>query len=255
MRDAQSGRIFHGWAAEIFLPRSFAMPKFFKLEIYEKLWNDAVFAFQRGEPKLDRHLPDKAGDLRRGVTLLFRPPPEVRDTVADFMSQFAEVCPGQYFYQPEELHITLLSVITTSELWEQEMDRFQKCRPLIGRTLTAQRPFRIKFHGVTASPDSILVQGFPLDDGLTAIRTALRETFASAGFGDMLDRRYKVTAAHITIMRFCRPCPNIQRLVAFLKENRQTNFGECEIRKIELIFGDWYASANTVKTLEQYELH
>jgi hypothetical protein len=64
-----------------------------------------------------------------------------------------------------------------------------------------------------------------------------------------------VTAAHITLMRFCRPCPDIQRLVAFLKENRQTYFGECEISKLELIFGDWYASADKVETLEEYNLY
>jgi 2'-5' RNA ligase len=237
------------------LPRPSGIAKFLKLEIYEKLWNDAVSAFERGEQKIDRYLPDKAADTRRGTTLIFRPPANVRNAIAEFVGRFAEVCPGQYFYRPEELHITVLSIITMTELWEEEMDRFEKCRPLIGAALTGQRPFKMKFSGVTASPDSILIQGFPSGDGLSEIRTALREAFARAGFTDMLDRRYKVTAAHITLMRFCRPCPDIQRLVAFLKENRQTYFGECEISKLELIFGDWYASADKVETLEEYNLY
>lgn len=229
-------------------------PKFTKLEIYEKLWNEAVFAFERGEQKIDRHLPDKTGDLRCGVTLLLRPSAIVRDAVTDFMSRLARICPGQYFYKPQELHVTALSIISGTELWQREMDRFQKCRPIIGEVLKAQRPFKMKFHGVTASPDSILIQGFPLDDGLAAIRIALREAFARAGFADMLDRRYKVTAAHITIMRFCRPCADMKRLLAFLKEIRQTNFGECEIGKLQLILGDWYGSADRVRMLEEYQL-
>jgi 2'-5' RNA ligase len=237
-----------------FLLRSPGAPKFFKLEIYEKLWNAAVPAFERGAERIDRHLPDKTRDLRRGVTLLCRPLPIARGAVTDFMGRLAEICPRQYFYQPEELHVTVLSIITMTELWEQEMDRFKECRPLIGRALSGQRPFKIKFYGVTASPDSILIQGFPLNDGLGAIRTSLRQTFTRAGFADMLDRRYKVTAAHITIMRFSRPCPDSTRLVAFLGENRQTNFGECEIGELELIFGDWYASSDKVKTLEAYSL-
>jgi 2'-5' RNA ligase len=224
------------------------------LEIYEKLWNDAVSAYQLGKQRIDPHLPGKTGDQRRGITLIFRPCAMVRDAVAGFIAKLADICPGQYFYRPEELHITLLSIITMMESWEQEMPRFRQSRPIIGRVLKARRPFKIRFHGVTASPDSLLIKGFPLDDGLAQIREALREAFARAGFADMLDRRYKVTAAHITVMRFCRPCPQMNRLLAFLKESRETTFGECEINRIQLILGDWYASADRVETLEEYSL-
>lgn len=236
------------------MPGSVAMPKFIELEIYEKLWNDAVSAFERGEQKIDPHLPHKSTDRRRGVTLIFRPSAAVQDPVAGFGGKLAETCPGQYYYQPEELHVTVLSIITMTELWELEMERFQMCRPIIGEALRAQRPFKIRFQGVTASLDSVLIQGFPLSDGLATIRTALREAFTRAGFGDMLDRRYKVTAAHISLMRFSRPCPEMKRLLAFLKENRETSFGECEIDKLQLILGDWYASADKLQTLEEYRL-
>jgi 2'-5' RNA ligase len=236
------------------LPHSFATPKSLELEIYEKLWNDSVSAFERGETKLDPHLPNKTKDGRRGVTLVFRPLANVRDAVADFIQRLAEICPGQYFYRPQELHITVLSIFTMTELWQEELERFQQCRPIIADALRVQRAFGMEFRGVTASPDAILVQGFPADDGLETIRAELRSSFARSGFADMLDRRYKVTAAHITAMRFCRRGPDIQRLLAFLKENRQTNFGECRIHKLELILGDWYASADRVETLEKYRL-
>jgi 2'-5' RNA ligase len=224
------------------------------LEIYEKLWNEAVSAFERGEPKLDPYLPNKTKDVRRGVTLVFRPAANVRNAVADFVSRLADICPGQYFYQPQELHVTALSIFTMTELWREEMERFQQCRPIIGDVLRRQRAFGIKFRGVTASPDAVLIQGCPADDGLETIRAELRNAFARAGFADMVDRRYKVTAAHITAMRFCRPVSEIQRLLAFLKENRRSDFGECEIDKLELIFGDWYASSDKIETLEEYPL-
>ena len=125
---------------------------------------------------------------------------------------------------------------------------------MIGEVLRDQRPFKIEFRGVTASPDSVLIQGFPLNDGLETMRRQLREVFANAGFGDMLDRCYKVTAGHISVMRFCRPALDSKRLLAFLKETRQTSFGECRIHTLELILGDWYASADKVKILEEYRL-
>lgn len=188
------------------------------------------------------------------MTLIFRPAADVRDAVADFIHRLTRFCPEQYFYRPEELHITILSIFSGTELWKQELERLQRCQPIIGKALKTQHPFKIKFHGVTASPDSVLIQGFPLDDGLAAIRTALRDSFARKGFGDMLDRRYKVVAAHITIMRFCRPCPDMKPLLKFLKENRQTDFAQCEIDRLELVLGDWYASADKVTTLEEYQL-
>lgn len=230
------------------------MPKFISLEIYKKLWSDAIAAFERGQPILDRHLPDMTNDSRRGVTLVFRPAANVCDAVSDFIGRFADILPGQYFYRREELHITVLSIFSGTENWRQELERFERCRPIIGEVLKIERRFKIKFRGVTASPDSVLIQGFPWDDGLANIRTALRDAFSREGFADMLDRRYKATAAHISIMRFCHPCANMKPLLAFLRENRQTNFGECEIDRLELILSDWYASSERVKILEEYRL-
>ena len=223
-------------------------------EIYDRLWNEAVSAFERGEPKLDPHLPEKTNDLRRGVTLVCRPCAGVRDRVAGFIKRLSAFCPGQYFYRPEELHVTVLCVITGTPLWREQMPRAEASIPLIEEALRRQPSFQIKFRGLTAAPDSVMIQGFPVGEGLTNIREAVREAFSRAEFGDMLDRRYKVTAAHITIMRFCKPDADLQPLLAFLKENRETNFGECEFKNIQLIFGDWYASANTVRTLKVYPL-
>lgn len=224
------------------------------MEIYEQLWQDAVAAFERGEQKTDVHLPDKARDSRRGVTLVFRPSAAVLDVVVDFIGRLEAVCPGQYFYQREEMHVTVLSIITMTESWRAEMDRFEKCRHIIRDVLNGQRTFKVRFSGVTASPDSVMIQGFPKDDGLAAIRDTLRGTFTRAGFGDMLDRRYKVTAAHISIMRFCKAGADMKRLLAFLKESREVDFGECNVDRLELIFSDWYASADTVKVMEEYRL-
>ena len=224
------------------------------MEIYEKLWNDAVSAFERGQPRLDPHLPDKTNDSRRGVTLVFRPAANVRDAVADFIGRLTDISPGQYFYRREELHITVLAIFSGTEHWRQEWERFEQCRPIIGEVLKTQRPFKIRFQGVTASPESVLIQGFPSDDGLATIRNALRDAFAREGFADMLDRRYKVVTAHITIMRFWRPRPDMKPLLTFLKENRQTEFGQCDVDRLELILGDWYASAKNVKTVEEYRL-
>ena len=218
------------------------------------LWAEAVAAFERGAPQLDPYLPDKARDLRRGVTLALRPSLPVWGEVAKFVGRLESLCPGQYFYRPEELHVTVLSIISGTEHWRREMDRMEACRGIIGRVLMAHRPFKIVFRGVTASPVAVMVQGFPVGESPAAIRTDLREAFASNGLGDMLDRRYKISAAHMTIMRFQKAAGDLTSLLNFLGENRQTLFGESAVQTIQLNFGDWYASKDVVKTLEEYRL-
>jgi 2'-5' RNA ligase len=233
------------------------MPNSKKLEIsgiYQRLWSEAIAAFERGEHKVDPHLSDKENDRRRGVTLICRPSPSVRDAVAGYINRLAEVCPGQYFYCPEELHITVLSIISGTEFWECEMPRFEACRPIIGEVLGRCRPFKIYFRGVTASADSVLIQGFPIGDGLGAIRNELRAAFASRGFGDMPDRRYKATTAHMTAMRFSKTCLDLKPLLSFLTASREMDFGETEVSTIQLIRGDWYGSADRVQTLQEYHL-
>jgi 2'-5' RNA ligase len=226
----------------------------FKVQIYEKLWSEAVSAFDRGEQQVDPVLSDQTGDLRRGVTLVLRPSLPVRRKVKQFLDQLATVCPGQYFYQPEEFHVTVLSILSGTEFWRKEIRRLASCRAIIGDVLSRRHSFKICFRGVTASPGAVMIQGFPMGDGLARIRNELRAAFAQNGLGNLLDRRYKVTAAHMTALRFGRPEKNLKRLVSLLAENRRTDFGETEVNRLQLIWGNWYAACNNVRTLQEYPL-
>jgi 2'-5' RNA ligase len=58
----------------------------------------------------------------------------------------------------------------------------------------------------------------------------------------------------MTVMRFQRPDSDWKQLAALLAEQRETDFGEMEVSRIQLIWGDWYASAEVVRTLEEYVL-
>jgi 2'-5' RNA ligase len=222
--------------------------------IYEGLWNEAASAFARGEPQIDPLLSHRTTDLRRCVTLVLRPSPAVQARVGDYLDRLAAVFPEQYYYRPEELHVTVLSIISGSEHWRKEMRALAACRPILSEVLSRQHAFKIVFKGVTASPGSVLIQGFPMGDGLAIIRDDLRAAFAHGGFGGMLDRRYKITAAHITAMRFQKPVANLKRLTSLLEEGRQIDFGETDVNSLQLIWCDWYAAAGSVRILQEYRL-
>lgn len=222
------------------------------LKIYQQLWTEAISAFERGAAQVDPNLSDKANDLRRGVTLAFRLSSGVRAKVEKFLSQLAGVAPEQYLYQPEELHVTVLSIISGTELWRKEMRPLAAGRAIINEVLQSQRSFKVYFRGVTASPSAVMVQGFPDGDALEKMREELRRAFARNGLGGQLDRRYKINSAHMTVMRFRRPEADWKPLANLLAENRDTDFGGMEVSRIQLIWGDWYASANIARTLQEY---
>src|SRR6266705_2877528 len=73
-------------------------------QTYDRLWHEAVSAFEQNSLEFDHHLPDKSNDLRRGLSLALRPSRTVQNSINGFLRQLSETAPGQYFYRPEEFH-------------------------------------------------------------------------------------------------------------------------------------------------------
>ena len=224
------------------------------MRIYEDLWSEAVAAFDQGQPRVDPHLLDLPNDHRRGVSLVFRPPPAVQARVADFLHALAAEFPNQYFYQPRELHVTVLTYVPATELWRREMGEVRAFRALTAEVAGRHRPFPVAFRGVTAAPNAVMIQGFPLDGGLDDLRAELRRVFVERGFPGRLDRRYPNRAAHVTAMRFARSEADWQRLKAIVAANRQTDFGRMRVDTLELLWSDWYASAASARTFQKFSL-
>jgi 2'-5' RNA ligase len=222
--------------------------------IYNQLRSKTSAALESGGLQVDALLRAKAGDPRRGATLVARPNATVQKRVGAFLREVAAICPGQHFYQPAELHMTVLSVIPSSESWREEIHQLPVVRIVLDKVLKKHRAFSLKFRGVTVSPEAVLVQGFPQDDNLARLRDELRSALRERGVGENLDRRYKITAAHLTVMRFSNPKANWKRLLDFLQAHRETDFGETCFKSLQLIWNDWCASAGVTRTVQEYEL-
>jgi 2'-5' RNA ligase len=223
-------------------------------KIYDQLWSKSSAALESGGLRVDPLLRGKADDPRRGATLVARPNADVRKRVEEFLREAATICPGQHFYKPAELHVTVLAVIPSSESWREEIHRLPVCRTVLDEVLKNCRAFSLKFRGVTVSPEAVLVQGFPQDDALARLRDELRNALRDRGVGENLDRRYKITAAHLTVMRFSNPKADWKRLFDFLQAHRETDFGETRFQSLQLIWNDWCASTGATRTLQEYAL-
>jgi len=223
-------------------------------QIYDQLWSQGSAALEHGHPQIDPFLADRKHDFRRGFTLVFRQNEELRQAVGKFLKEAAQIAPELHFYAPGELHTTVLSVIPGSVSWQQHLRELPRMRAFIAEECRKKKVFKVAYRGVTASPEAVMVQGFPMDDTLMRLREALRAAFSLGGVGADVDRRYKVSAAHITVMRYGAAGTDWKRLLELLKTNRTTDFGEMQVGELELISGDWYASAESVEIVETYEL-
>jgi 2'-5' RNA ligase len=174
--------------------------------------------------------------------------------VEAFLREASAFCRGQHFYRPEELHLTVLSVLPGSESWRKEVHGLPARLKVLDESLKDRPAFLVKFRGVTVSPEAVLIQGFPQDDMLARLRDDLRIALRNAGAGENLDRRYKIAAAHLTVVRFARPQADWKRLLDFLRAHRETDFGETRFRSLQLIWSDWCASARATRTLREYAL-
>ncbi len=221
---------------------------------YDTMWQGAQAAFAAGAVTLDTQLLDQARDRRRGATLLIRPAAAVSLRIAEVLADLKQIEPGQYFYKPAELHVTVLSLFSGTEQPEPYIAQLPLYRRAIDQVLAAAAPFSLRFDGLTASPAAILVQGYPGGSQLHDLREALRAAIHAVGLGHNLDRRYRISAAHMTAVRFCRPLRNPARLTAALQSLRRHDFGHSPVTEIELVYNDWYVSQDRVHPLHTYPL-
>lgn len=128
--------------------------------------------------------------------------PAVAQQFARVLADVASVAPNQYCYRPSEFHITVLSLFTATEDYQPYLTQAAAYVGAVDDALAHTPHFALRFHGITAPPGAVMIQGFPDDHTLEGLRQRVREQLRRAGLGGGLDQRYHITTVHATIMRF-----------------------------------------------------
>ncbi len=217
-------------------------------QIYDKLWQQSFPLLQNGQVEIDP-LAFSASDTRRGVTLLFRPPSSLLASFDTFLQKARLIEPAQYYYPKSDIHLTVLSIISCYPGFDLQQIDLSEYRALIKKTVQQIPPFQITFKGITASPGSILIQGFEPSGALNQLRNILREQFKNSTLQHRIDHRYFIQTAHLTVLRFTQPIKP-KSLTALLNEYRNVPFGTCEVNKLELVFNDWYQKEHLTKKID-----
>ena len=223
-------------------------------KIYDGLWEDAMTQFARGQVELDWYLANRERDQRLGLTVIARPSQSIVDQFSALIHQLRLVEPEQYYYQPDELHLTILSLFTATEHSRPFFARLANYMSACEAVLSTAECFAVDFCGVTASTGSIMAQGIPQDGNLEFLRERLRKALRAQDLSQGLDTRYRLSTAHTTLMRFRRPPQALPKLVGILKEYRDYYFGGMIFRSLQVVKNDWYMSRGRVEVLAEYRL-
>ncbi|AGH80880.1 hypothetical protein PCNPT3_04690 [Psychromonas sp. CNPT3] len=221
--------------------------------LYSKMWTDSIDKFNTNTCVVDPliHYP---ADLRRGITILSYFDQSVGVNISNFLAELKTIEPHQYYYPQNELHLTILSIIsciTGFKLSDIEVEAY--C-DVFKETLKNMGGFKVQYKGITTSSSCILIQGFPDIKQLKHLRDSLRINFKKAKLQSTIDSRYKIITAHSTVMRCLTPFENSHNLVNILHKYKNHDFGTLDVNSLELVFNNWYQNLGITKHLSRVEL-
>lgn len=221
--------------------------------IYDGMWDRFCVAVDQERYELDPYIRG-ANDARRGVTALAylgANNQQVCHDILRFSDRIKGIEPQQYYHPPNELHLTVLSIITCITGLRLSDVNPQAYIDIFNEVLADIDPIEIKYQGVTASASCIVIQGFPVGSGLDELRGRLRDKYTQSGLKTSMDQRYKLITAHSSAIRFGYPLKNSRQLLSLCNEYRDHDFGSIVFSHFELVFSDWYQRTSETQSLAQ----
>lgn len=223
--------------------------------VYDGMWQRFEFASKNNKYELDPYLLDHSHDTRRGITALAylnQGDHTTIDKIADFKNAVQSLEPNQYYHPRDELHLTVLPIISCIPKFSLAEIDITSYIDVFRLALRNTGKIEIKYQGVTASPNCIVVQGFPVSDALEQLRNTLRTRFIEADLRVTFDTRYKQVTAHSSIIRFKTPITHSQQLLALCQQYRNYDFGSIVVEDFELVFNNWYQNLDVTQSLAKY---
>jgi len=221
--------------------------------LYSQMWIDSIDLFKNNNCEIDPFINNQS-DMRRGITLLSYLDNSVGDKISSFLDELKIIEPKQYYYPKNELHLTILSIISCIKGFTLLNIDVEAYASIIKESIKDIGGFTINFKGITVSSSCIIIQGFPDSDQLNHLRNTLRGNFIKAKLKSTIDQRYKLSTAHTTAVRCITPFENSNELVAVLAKYKDYDFGTLEVNLLELVFNNWYQNLSITKNLSRVSL-
>ncbi|MCE7566911.1 hypothetical protein LZS85_12370 [Aliivibrio fischeri] len=219
--------------------------------IYDEMWDSSYSKIKSGQCDIDKLISDP-NDTRRGVTALTylqNNESKVSRKITEFLCELKKVEPKQYYYPEEELHLTILSIISCISGFQlADIDTFSYVQ-IFKQCMQDTESISIKFEGITISTSCILIQGFPIGEGLNELRNKLRNRYQESSLHTTIDSRYRLSTAHVTAVRFTSQLINRDKVIDVLNRYKFYDFGTMTFTEFQLVFNNWYQNLSETKQL------
>lgn len=220
---------------------------------YNKMYNESVLKISSDHYEIDPMIHSDSDD-RFGLSLIIRPPIEVKDKIQKFLNELRSVEPHQYFYPNSDIHITVISVISCYSGLKLSNINVPEYVKLIEKCLKNLQNITISCKGITASPSCIMIQGFNHDNSLNKLRDRLRLEFNNSDLEQSMDERYLIQTAHTTVFRFTEHLEQKENFLEIIENYRDYDFGAFIVDDIELVYNDWFHRDYSVEKLGRFKL-
>jgi len=204
---------------------------------------EKILAGGVGDVLLERVLTDS----RMSLVVLIRIPLNVAEKINSCIDDLKGIEPNLYYYPVKDFHITVMDVLKGEEgrRIPQNITEYIRCIEECSKEIS---PFKIRFDGLTASDNAILVRGY-YDDQLMVFRQKLRDMLKQRGL--LLEERYKTISSHATIARLHSKYQNPERLLDYIEKPR--SFGTMTVSSMEISFHNWYDTRKEVLSAIELE--
>lgn len=204
---------------------------------------EKILAGGVGDVLLERALTDS----RMSLVVLIRIPLNVAEKINSCIDDLKGIEPNLYYYPVKDFHITVMDVLKGEEgrRIPQNITEYIRCIEECSKEIS---PFKIRFDGLTASDNAILVRGY-YDDHLMVFRQKLRDMLKQRGLS--LEERYKTISSHATIARLHSKYQNPERLLDYIEKPR--SFGTMTVSSMEISFHNWYDTRKEVLSAIELE--
>ena len=204
---------------------------------------EKILAGGVGDVLLKRALTDS----RMSLVVLIRIPLNVAEKINSCIDDLKGIEPNLYYYPVKDFHITVMDVLKGEEgrRIPQNITEYIRCIEECSKEIS---PFKIRFDGLTASDNAILVRGY-YDDQLMVFRQKLRDMLKQRGLS--LEERYKTISSHATIARLHSKYQNPERLLDYIEKPR--SFGTMTVSSMEISFHNWYDTRKEVLSAIELE--
>jgi len=219
-------------------------------DLYSRIHDTGRSRILAGEAEPDPWLNRLSEDTRMGISLII-PLSGSLPAYEGIAGKFRSCEPGQYYYPPGDLHITVFTLLTAVAGYRRDPAAEALFRDLFREVLKNWAPFTVDFRGVVFSPAAGMLAGFP-DASLSVLRDRFRRELELRNLENQ--ERYPAATSHATFLRFRRSLSRPEEFCRILDRERDTPAGRIAVTAMELVEHDWYNSERTRRGLERYSL-